>query len=118
VPDNPPSPLPASQAFIAALGAAARSAAAAHPATHADRCLAVVHLLAVVKEGTYVKVLKRCHFTFRGHTLAHDTTSTAAAAAHRCACVWEPRALSGTQCQQQCLMRGGCWLLQALRGRT
>jgi hypothetical protein len=43
----------------------------------------VVHLLAVVKEGLYVKVLARQHLHHRTQRLAHNTTSTVAQAAHR-----------------------------------
>jgi hypothetical protein len=50
-----------------------------------DSCVAVVHLLAVVKEGLYVRLLRRLHFNYRRQGLPHNTANTAALAAHRCA---------------------------------
>lgn len=73
------------QAMVSALVAAVTAATRQHPSTHADACMAVVHVLAVVKEGLYVKVLRRLHFNFMQQGVPHDTASTAASAAHRCA---------------------------------
>lgn len=71
------------QALSSALVETVSVFSARQPSTYADRCVAVVHVLAVVKEGLYVKVLRRLHFNFRQQGLPHNTASTAAAAAHR-----------------------------------
>jgi hypothetical protein len=73
------------QAVVAALAKAVRDSAAAHPATHADDCVAVLELLAAAKEGMYVRLLKRLHFAYKRDGLPHDTTNTAAAQ-HRWGC--------------------------------
>lgn len=69
--------------MIAALAAAVSCLTIRQPNTYADGCVAVVHVLAVVKEGLYVILLKRLHFNFRQQGLPHNTANTAAAAAHR-----------------------------------
>lgn len=66
------------------MGAAA-TAACQQPSTSSDVCVAVLHILAVVKEGLYVKLLKHLHFNYRRQGLPHDTSNTAAIAAHRSA---------------------------------
>lgn len=71
------------QAAAAVLSEAVRRLTSLQPDTYSDGCVAVVHMLAVVKEGLYVKVLKRLHFNYRQQGLPHNTGSTAAAAAHR-----------------------------------
>lgn len=68
---------------MAALVAAVKEATASQPATFPDVRLAVLELLAAVKEGLYVRLLKRLHFAYKKEGLPHDTASTAAAA-HRC----------------------------------
>lgn len=78
--DHYPSP----QALISAVDAAA-TAACQQPSTSSDVCVAVLHLLAVVKEGFYVKLLKHLYFNYRRQGLPHDTSNTAAVAAHRSA---------------------------------
>lgn len=75
--------LPVLQAMASALVAAISALTSRRPATYADGCVAVVHVLAVAKEGLYVKMLTRLHFNFRPQGLPHNTASTAAAAAHR-----------------------------------
>jgi hypothetical protein len=74
--------LPA-QAAAVALSEAVGRLTSLQPDTYSDGCVAVVHMLAVVKEGLYVKVLKRLHFNYRQQGLPYNTGSTAAAAAHR-----------------------------------
>ncbi len=69
--------------MAAALVTAVTSLTSRQAATYADGCVGVVHVLAVVKEGLYVKVLRRLHFNFRQQGLPHNTASTAAVAAHR-----------------------------------
>jgi hypothetical protein len=69
--------------MIAVLAAAVSSLISRQPNAYADGCVAVVHVLAVVKEGLYVMLLKRLHFNFRQQGLPHNTANTAAAAAHR-----------------------------------
>lgn len=69
--------------MASALVAAVSSLTSRQPATYSDSCIGVVHVLAVVKEGLYVKVLRRLHVNFRQQGLPHNTASTAAVAAHR-----------------------------------
>jgi hypothetical protein len=75
----------ASQALTSALVAALSRLTTLQPNTYADVCVGVVHLLVVVKEGLYVKLLRRLHFNFQQQGLPRNTVNTAAAAAHR----WE-----------------------------
>lgn len=72
------------------LAAAVMLAVSQQPHTYSDECVAVIHMLAVVKEGLYVKTRRRLHFNFRQQGLSHSTRNTAASAAHRCAYACAP----------------------------
>lgn len=68
---------------MAALLQSVRASVSQHPSTFPDNSIAVLELMAAVKEGLYVKVVVHWHFNYRNEGLPMDTKSIAAAA-HRC----------------------------------
>lgn len=70
------------QKLVSALLQSIHMAVSQHPSTFPDDAIAVLELMAAIKEGLYVKVAKFLHFNYRKEGLPMDTTSIAAAA-HR-----------------------------------
>eukprot|EP00775_Hariotina_reticulata_P008243 gene8243-8433_t len=68
------------KALVAAVLSAVKAATTSHRATYPDDPVAVIELLAAVKEGLYVQVVKHMHFNYKNEGLPMDTTSSAAAA--------------------------------------
>lgn len=70
------------QELVSCLLHSAHTAVMLHPSTFPDKVIAVLDLLAAVKEGLYVKVVTHLHLNYKKEGLPLDTTSIAAAA-HR-----------------------------------